>query len=202
MPDVIDWRYTGNRFHPTQKPVGSLMQIIEAFCPTGGTVLDPFCDSGSTLIAATKLGRGYVGIELDAGYHQTATTRLSSLTVGGEAGWPQGRGRRLAPSPHVADPWTISLFKYPAESARGAKPLALPKGRRTGHASRCLTAVGDELPVVERGDCPQKANQLGSQMKSSEIVNSVGIHLASVRRTPPRWPAIAPPTPLNAALLD
>lgn len=81
MPDVIDWRYTGNRFHPTQKPVASLTPIIEAFCPTGGMVLDPFCGSGSTLVAAAKLGRQYLGIEIDASYHQTATTRLAALTA-------------------------------------------------------------------------------------------------------------------------
>jgi hypothetical protein len=48
MPDVLDWTYTGNRLHPTQKPVQVLRPLIEAFCPTNGVVLDPFCGSGST----------------------------------------------------------------------------------------------------------------------------------------------------------
>lgn len=77
MPDVIDWRYTGNRLHPTQKPVPSLIPIIEAFCPAGGMVLDPFCGSGSTLVAARKAGRRFIGIEIDAGYHATATQRVA-----------------------------------------------------------------------------------------------------------------------------
>lgn len=77
MPDVIDWRYTGNRLHPTQKPIGSLSPIIEAFCPKGGVVLDPFCGSGSTLVAARMLGRSFIGIEIDAGYHQIATNRIA-----------------------------------------------------------------------------------------------------------------------------
>lgn len=33
ISDVIDWRYTGNRLHPTQKPVESLKPLIDAFCP-------------------------------------------------------------------------------------------------------------------------------------------------------------------------
>jgi site-specific DNA-methyltransferase (adenine-specific) len=78
MPDVIDWRYTGNRLHPTQKPVASLTPIIEAFCPAGRLVLDPFCGSGSTLVAAQMIGRRFAGIEIDAGYHAIAATRLAS----------------------------------------------------------------------------------------------------------------------------
>jgi site-specific DNA-methyltransferase (adenine-specific) len=42
MPDVLDWVYTGNRLHPTQKPVQILRPLIDAFCRPGGTVLDPF----------------------------------------------------------------------------------------------------------------------------------------------------------------
>ncbi len=77
VSDVIDWRYTGNRLHPTQKPVASLKPIIEAFCPAGGLVLDPFCGSGSTLVAAKMAGRGFLGIEIDADYHRLATNRLA-----------------------------------------------------------------------------------------------------------------------------
>jgi len=79
VPDVIDWRYTGNKLHPTQKPVESLMPLIEAFCPSKGLVLDPFCGSGSTLVAAKRLGRDYLGIELDGTHHGTATTRLQPM---------------------------------------------------------------------------------------------------------------------------
>jgi site-specific DNA-methyltransferase (adenine-specific) len=74
--DVIDWTHTGNRLHPTQKPVGILRPLIEAFTKPGDTVLDPFCGSGSTLVAARGLGRSYIGIELDAVHHCTATRRL------------------------------------------------------------------------------------------------------------------------------
>jgi adenine-specific DNA-methyltransferase len=78
IPDVLDWRYTGNRLHPTQKPVNALKPLIAAFCPANGLVLDPFCGSGSTLVAAKELGRDYLGIEIDAGHHDTAMRRLAS----------------------------------------------------------------------------------------------------------------------------
>lgn len=76
LPDVLDWTYTGNKLHPTQKPTGILKPLIEAFSKPGDIVLDSFAGSGSTLAAAAALGRNYIGIELDATHHQTATNRL------------------------------------------------------------------------------------------------------------------------------
>jgi len=77
--DVIDWTYSGNKLHPTQKPVPVLLPLIEAFCPLKGLVLDPFAGSGSSLLAAHMTGRSYLGIELDANYHAIATKRLEAL---------------------------------------------------------------------------------------------------------------------------
>ncbi|MCW5631871.1 MAG: DNA methylase [Rubrivivax sp.] len=76
IPDVIQWSYTGNKLHPTQKPLGILTPLIETFCAPGGLVLDPFAGSGSTLVAARDAGRRFVGIELDADYYATAQQRL------------------------------------------------------------------------------------------------------------------------------
>jgi adenine-specific DNA-methyltransferase len=75
--DVIDWTYSGNKLHPTQKPLSVLLPLVETFCPEGGTVLDPFSGSGSSLLAAKMLGRSYIGIELDSKYHATASRRLA-----------------------------------------------------------------------------------------------------------------------------
>lgn len=76
LPDVMPWNYTHNRLHPTQKPVAPLADLISSFCPKDGLVLDPFCGSGSTLAAAQECDRDWLGIELDAGHHQTATARM------------------------------------------------------------------------------------------------------------------------------
>lgn len=77
IPDVIDFPYTGNRLHPTQKPVAALTPLVEAFSQPGGLVLDPFCGSGSTLVAARTLGRDFLGIELSPDHHRTAIDRLA-----------------------------------------------------------------------------------------------------------------------------
>jgi site-specific DNA-methyltransferase (adenine-specific) len=74
--DVIAWSYTGNRLHPTQKPLPVLQPLVEAFSVPGGLVLDPFAGSGSSLVAAKAVGRNWLGIELDAGYHAAAAARL------------------------------------------------------------------------------------------------------------------------------
>lgn len=74
--DVIDWSYSGNKYHPTEKPLCVLTPLIAAFTPANGLVLDPFAGSGSTLIAARALGCRYLGIELDAKYHAIARDRL------------------------------------------------------------------------------------------------------------------------------
>jgi adenine-specific DNA-methyltransferase len=77
LRDVLAWYYTGNRLHPTQKPVPSLKPVIEVFTRRGDIVLDPFCGSGSTLLAAKILGCRYIGIEMDAGHAKTAERRLA-----------------------------------------------------------------------------------------------------------------------------
>ena len=78
--DVIDWTYSGNKLHPTQKPLSVLLPLVETFCPPEGTVLDPFAGSGSTLLAAKALGRDYIGIEMDGKYHAIARQRLEQAS--------------------------------------------------------------------------------------------------------------------------
>jgi site-specific DNA-methyltransferase (adenine-specific) len=74
IPDVIKGKRTGNNFHPTEKPVDVLMQIIQA--NKGEIVLDPFAGSGSTLVACQNLGRKFTGIEIDPDYCEIASQRL------------------------------------------------------------------------------------------------------------------------------
>lgn len=80
-PDVLDWDYTGNRLHPTQKPLTVLKPLVRAFSHRGQHVLDPFAGSGSTLIAASALGRHATGIELDAAHVATMHARIDAFTA-------------------------------------------------------------------------------------------------------------------------
>lgn len=62
--------------HPTQKPVRLMQALIELTSRTGQLVLDPFCGSGSTLVAAQNSGRDYLGFEADPRYVKVASERL------------------------------------------------------------------------------------------------------------------------------
>ena len=55
--------------YPTQKPVALLERIIQASSNPGDVVLDPFCGCGTTIDAAEKLGRKWIGIDVDATRH-------------------------------------------------------------------------------------------------------------------------------------
>ena len=79
LPDVLGWNYTGNRYHPTEKPVSSLQPLIESFTTRGAIVLDPFAGSGSTCVAALQSGRRYIGIELLEPYHRAGRERLEAV---------------------------------------------------------------------------------------------------------------------------
>ena len=66
----------GRAVHPTQKPVAALMPLIEYSCPPIGVVLDPFVGSGSTGIAAQRLGCNFIGVEIDPAYADLARRRI------------------------------------------------------------------------------------------------------------------------------
>jgi len=61
--------------HPTQKPLALLERIIEASSNEGDTVVDPFVGSGTTGIAATRLGRRFIGIDTEAKFLELAIKR-------------------------------------------------------------------------------------------------------------------------------
>lgn len=63
------------RVHPTQKPLALMRELIEAFTAEGELILDPFCGSGTTGVAALQLGRRFIGIEIDSEHARTATRR-------------------------------------------------------------------------------------------------------------------------------
>lgn len=75
IPDVIDFRRTGNDLHPTEKPVSLITRVLGA--NVGATILDPFMGSGTTLRAAKDLGRKAIGIEIEERYCEIAVKRLA-----------------------------------------------------------------------------------------------------------------------------
>lgn len=77
------WSMPENTDHPTQKPEKLLAKIILASCPPGGLVLDPFLGSGTSAVVARKLGRHFLGFELDLEYCLLALRRLELAATDG-----------------------------------------------------------------------------------------------------------------------
>ncbi|KAF0151958.1 MAG: hypothetical protein FD143_1427 [Ignavibacteria bacterium] len=75
------WSMPENTDHPTQKPEKLIAKFILASCPKGGVVFDPFLGSGTTSVAAKKLGRHFIGIELNEEYAVWAEKRLMNAEV-------------------------------------------------------------------------------------------------------------------------
>jgi len=71
----------GETIHPTEKPVVLLEKFVKVNTDVGGVVLDPFMGSGTTGVACKKLGREFIGIELDPEYCKIAQTRIDGTPV-------------------------------------------------------------------------------------------------------------------------
>ena len=63
--------------HPTVKPVDLMAYLIRVYCPSGASVLDPFCGSGSTGVAAIRENRQFTGIDLSPEYVKIAIERCT-----------------------------------------------------------------------------------------------------------------------------
>ena len=63
--------------HPTEKPISLMCELLADFTNKGQTILDPFMGSGTTGVAAVKMGRQFIGIEREPKYFDIAVKRIS-----------------------------------------------------------------------------------------------------------------------------
>lgn len=85
------WSMPENTDHPTQKPEKLLAKILLASSNAGDLVFDPFLGSGTTSVTARKLGRRYIGVEIDEAYCCLAEKRLRQAETDGQIqGYSQG----------------------------------------------------------------------------------------------------------------
>jgi DNA modification methylase len=70
--------------HPTIKPLEIVKNHIINSSKENDIVLDCFCGSGTTCVAAKELGRRYIGMEIDPEYHKIAVDRLNGITANGQ----------------------------------------------------------------------------------------------------------------------
>lgn len=71
---------TSNRGHSATFPMALPEWFIKLFTQEGDVVLDPFMGSGTAAIAAHKLGRDYIGVEIDPYYYQVALEAIEAAT--------------------------------------------------------------------------------------------------------------------------
>lgn len=74
--NVLEYAKDNDGYHPTQKPVKLLEDLIQTFSNEGDIVLDFTMGSGSTGVACVNTSRDFIGIELDADYFQIAKNRI------------------------------------------------------------------------------------------------------------------------------
>ncbi len=74
------WNIPGasTKHHPAPFPIELATRLVRMFSFTGDTVLDPFCGSGTTMIAALRTGRNSIGIDIDPEYCRMAARYLKT----------------------------------------------------------------------------------------------------------------------------
>lgn len=76
--NILEYKKDYNGYHPTQKPVALLEDLIKTYSNEGDTVLDFTMGSGSTGVAAINTNRRFIGIELDPDYFKIAENRINT----------------------------------------------------------------------------------------------------------------------------
>lgn len=83
-PETAIPRSGPERGHPCPRPLDMMRYLVSMFCPPRSTILDPFMGSGTTGAAALRLGRKFIGIEIEPKYFDIACRRM-------EEAWKQPR---------------------------------------------------------------------------------------------------------------
>lgn len=79
--NVLEYKKDNDGYHPTQKPVALLEDLIQTYSSKGNTVLDFTMGSGSTGVACVNTNRHFIGIELDEGYFNIAKKRIEEACL-------------------------------------------------------------------------------------------------------------------------
>jgi DNA modification methylase len=139
--------------YPTQKPVALLERFIQASSNTGSTVLDPFCGCGTTIDAAEKLGRKWIGIDITqlatslikSRLRDTYGSKLEIVTVG-EPTTPNEAAQLAEDDKYQFQWWALGLV--------GARPVEQKKGADHGIDGKILfrdgfTAAKPEQIIIQ-----------------------------------------------------
>jgi site-specific DNA-methyltransferase (adenine-specific) len=76
VPNILSMMPPRNRQHPNEKPLKLIIKLVDTHSNTGDHILDPFMGSGTTGVAAVRLGRKFTGIESEPLYFDIACRRI------------------------------------------------------------------------------------------------------------------------------
>jgi site-specific DNA-methyltransferase (adenine-specific) len=97
--------------YPTQKPIELLCRLLEIASNPGDSILDPFCGSGTSLVAANIMGRGYIGIDKSEDAVRISNRRLGTRRVSKSVVAEKGRQSFLAKVDNPAISAVLSALK-------------------------------------------------------------------------------------------
>ncbi len=151
--DVLDVPAINNQAHertgwPTQKPLALLELLVTAACPPGGLVVDPFCGSGTTVLAAIRTGRRGVGIDRRPEALAIARRRLDS-----DEARPGGRAASVRAADAGAD--VQPTAQVTVEPPRW--PDAVPASRDADEADEAAPGLPGLSPRPPRSGPPPAA---------------------------------------------
>jgi site-specific DNA-methyltransferase (adenine-specific) len=129
--------------YPTQKPEALLERIINASSNEGDTVLDPFCGCGTTIAAAQRLNRNWIGIDVTHLAITLIRGRLTDIFQGAATYEVVGEPVSLPDAAKLAadDPYQ---FQWWALGLVGARPVEQKKGADSGIDGRIYFHAGDK----------------------------------------------------------
>lgn len=125
--------------HPAPFPVELPEQLIRLYTFKDDLVLDPFMGSGSSLVAAAKLGRRYVGYDLDPDYVDIARSRVAEITERPDTERPDSDGEENSPP-------TEDLVAATTREGKAAKKVAADLLEEAGFA-----IVGTNVRIPKTG---------------------------------------------------
>ena len=91
------------RGHPCPRPLDQVQHVVDQWVRDNSTVLDPFMGSGTTGVACARLGRNFIGIEIDPGYFEIACRRVEEAYRQADLFVPPPSRDRTAPVDLFAD---------------------------------------------------------------------------------------------------
>ncbi len=144
--DMVGRTSKERKGYPTQKPLALYERIIKASSNPGDMVLDPFCGCATTPVAAERLGRHWIGMDIWEGAHQMVLDRLEQENLAVKTRLDRRQGQQTLTFGDITYSHTPPLRTDKGETAALVLEMPAPKGRshpspRTRHGE-LLTDIG------------------------------------------------------------